>query len=118
MVKNEHVCDCGIIHGEAVDHVIKKMLSEEHFTKAVTFYKALGDNTRFKIIWALESHDLCVSDIANILSMTKSAVSHQLAILRQADLIRAERSGKVVYYALADEHVRDVLRIVHSHIQE
>lgn len=118
MGKNEFVCDCNAVHQDAVDTVAAKMPDEGCFTRLSDFFKVLGDNTRIKIVWALDEQELCVCDIANILHMTKSAVSHQLGTLRNANLVKTRRDSKTVYYALADDHVKELLEAGFEHINE
>lgn len=118
MSKNPFSCDCSVVHEAAVRCVTAKMLSDADFAQVTTFFKVLGDPTRMRIIWALEQHELCVCDIANILDMTKSAVSHQLSTLRKAKLVKFRRDGKTVYYSLADDHVRQMLDAGLEHIYE
>ena len=78
----------------------------------------LGDSTRAKIMWALDEHELCVCDLAALLNMTKSAISHQLRALRDANLVINRRDGKNIYYALADDHVRQIFEMGLEHIRE
>ena len=118
MPKNEFICDCNAVHQEAVDSVTAEMLGKETFDKLADFFKVLGDNTRIRIVWALDQNELCVCDIANILGMTKSAVSHQLGTLRNAKLVKFRKVGKTVYYSLADDHVRIMLESGLEHISE
>ena len=75
------------------------------------FFKLMGDSTRILLLWALEENEMCVGDLANLLNMTKSAVSHQLKILRSAKLVKAEKRGKNVFYALSDHHVKTILEM-------
>ena len=82
------------------------------------FFKLMGDSTRIQLLWALEEKELCVGDLAFLLNMTKSAVSHQLKILRSAKLVKAEKRGKNVFYALSDHHVRTVLEMALEHVRE
>ena len=82
------------------------------------FFKIFGDSTRLGILFALDGAELCVCDIASLLGMTKSAVSHQLKILRQNDLVRYRREGKNVIYSLADDHVRTIIEFALDHINE
>ena len=82
------------------------------------FFKLMGDSTRIQLLWALEEEELCVGDLAALLNMTKSAVSHQLKILRSAKLVKAEQRGKNVFYALSDHHVRTVLEMGLEHVRE
>ena len=82
------------------------------------FFKLMGDSTRIQLLWALEEKELCVGDLTFLLNMTKSAVSHQLKILRSAKLVKAEKRGKNVFYALSDHHVRTVLEMALEHVRE
>ncbi len=118
MSKNEFICDCNIVHGDIVTKVNGQMLEAEKFERLANFFKVFGDITRMKILWALDQSELCVCDIANILSMSKSAVSHQLAVLRKADLVRFRKNGKEVYYSLADSHVKSITETGLKHINE
>ncbi len=118
MAKNEFTCDCTIIHEEAVDQVKTLMLEPETYDTVAGFFKVLGDGTRIRIIWALEQQELCVCDLANVLGMTKSAVSHQLGTLRAAKLVKCRRDGKTVYYSLDDEHVNHMLKAGLEHVHE
>lgn len=118
MGKNELVCDCDIIHGDLVEKAKQTMLGKDKLIKISHFYKALSDSTRIKIVNLLEKNELCVCDIAVILNMTKSAVSHQLKYLRQLNLIKSSKRGKEVWYSLADEHVIQVFDISLEHVLE
>ncbi len=100
---------CNIIHADVVQEVLAKMPDNPTFQKSSDFFKVLGDETRTKIIWALDQHEMCVCDIASVLGMTKSAISHQLATLKKARLVKNRREGKVIYYSLADNHVKLML---------
>ncbi|HAQ39728.1 MAG TPA: transcriptional regulator [Clostridiales bacterium] len=82
------------------------------------FFKVLGDSTRSKIIWALDEHEMCVCDLAVLLGMTKSAISHQLRALREANLVVNRRDGKNVFYSLADDHVKQIYEKGLEHIRE
>ncbi len=118
MPKNEFICDCTVVHEDVVHKVRQHMSEDILYQKVSDFFKVLGDQTRVKIIWAINCHELCVCDIANILSMTKSAVSHQLSTLRKAGFVKCRREGKTVYYSLADAHVKDILAAGLIHVQE
>lgn len=109
-------CDCNIIHHGSVELVREKMLDNEHFTKLSDVYKLIGDGTRLKILWALDIAELCVCDLSAILNMTKSAVSHQLKVLRTANLIKSRRDGKNVFYTLSDMHVKEMIEVAIEHI--
>lgn len=119
MITNEDlICDCEVIHGDIVNEVKKRMPHDEDIYDLSDFFKVLGDSTRMKIIWALDESEMCVCDIAVLLNMTKSAISHQLRSLRNADLVKFRKEGKTVYYSLKDEHVRDIYEKGMEHIKE
>lgn len=82
------------------------------------FFKVMGDSTRIQLLWALEENEMCVNELAAKLNMTKSAVSHQLKVLRTAKLVRATKKGKNVYYALDDGHIKDILEKALEHVLE
>jgi ArsR family transcriptional regulator len=114
----ELICDCEVIHAEVVNDVKKRMPQDEDIYDLSDFFKVLGDSTRMKIIWALDESEMCVCDIAVLLNMTKSAISHQLRALRNASLVKFRKEGKEVYYSLKDQHVRDLYEIGMEHIKE
>ena len=116
MERKELMCDCNIIHQSAVDMALKNKPKEKELENLTTLFKILGDSTRTKILWILDHHEMCVCDIANVLNMTKSSISHQLAILREAGIVRFRRSGKEVYYTLDDEHISRLYEIGLEHI--
>lgn len=116
MEKKEFVCDCNIIHQNAVDAALKNKPKDEELKNLTALFKILGDSTRTKILWILDHQEMCVCDIANVLNMTKSSISHQLAILREAGIIKFRRSGKEVYYTLDDEHISHLYEIGLEHI--
>lgn len=118
MGKSEIDCDCEEIHHEVVEEIRKKFLDDDIIFAASDFFKIFADSTRFKILFALDKNELCVCDISNLLNMTISAVSHQLKILRDSNLVKTRRDGKVVYYSLADEHVQRVIECGVDHIKE
>ena len=116
MKEKDIVCNCNIIHKDAVDLALSKMPDEDVFDKLIDFCKLIGDSTRSKILFAIDQHEMCVCDIANVLGMTKSAVSHQLKLLKDNHLVKSRKEGKEVYYTLDDEHVKKVFEIALSHI--
>ena len=118
MKKDEMFCDCEVIHSDVVEAVKKKMPDETELYDLSDFFKILGDSTRAKIICALDQNELCVCDLAVLLGMTKSAISHQLSILRQNNLVKNRREGKVVYYSLADDHIKEIFEKGLEHIRE
>ncbi len=116
-MKTAEVCDCNVIHENVVEDVKSKMLDNEFITEISTFFKILGDNTRVKILFALDHNEMCVCDIANVLNMTKSSISHQLSYLKDLNIVKSRKSGKEVYYSLDDEHVKEVFEVAISHIE-
>ncbi len=118
MSKGDLFCDCDVIHADVVDSVMKKMPEERELYDLSDFFKVLGDSTRVKIMWALDESEMCVCDIAVLLNMTKSAISHQLRSLKQANLVKHRKEGKIVFYSLADDHVKDIFEKGLEHIRE
>lgn len=111
-------CEVHEVHHEAIEKTRREMPEEDILCNLSNFFKLFGDLTRIKILFAIDGAPLCVCDIAQLLSMTKSAVSHQLKILRQSGLIKYKKIGKNVFYSLADEHVRDIIETSLYHITE
>lgn len=111
-------CDCNIIHDAVVKKTLNDMPNNVVINKIANFFKVIGDNTRARILFALDSNEMCVCDIANVLNMTKSAVSHQLSVLREERIVKFKRVGKEVYYSLDDEHVKEVYEVALSHVKE
>ena len=101
-------CDCNTIHEEVVNDVREHMPDEDILLDLADIFKVFSDSTRVKILYALFRAEMCVCDIAVLLGMTKSSISHQLRILKQAKLVKYRKDGKVVYYSLADEHVKTI----------
>ena len=116
MSKNEFICDCNIIHQEIVDDTLSKMPEQNIFNKIAEFFKILGDTTRTKILFALDQNEMCVCDLANVLNMTKSSISHQLAVLRRSGIVKCRKNGKEVYYTLGDDHIVQLFEIGLEHI--
>ena len=117
MPKNEFICDCNVIHKDLVDNTLKNMPDEQLLKNLSDFFKIIGDNTRTKILYALDQNELCVCDIANILNMSKSSISHQLATLKSAGIVKFIKVGKEVFYMLDDEHVKEVFEVGMEHIE-
>ena len=118
MGKSEITCDCEVIHSEVVEKLKKVLPQDELIFELADFYKIFGDTTRVRILYALDKSELCVCDISALLNMTISAVSHQLKILRDSNLVSTRRDGKVVYYSLADNHVKEIIQCGIEHISE
>ena len=117
MKKKIPVCDCDVIHETIVKRVRKAMPSDEDFYDIADMYKMFSDSTRVRILWALSCEEMCVCDIAVLLGMTKSAISHQLKSLRLANLVKYDKRGKEVYYSLADSHVKVIFKQGFEHIR-
>ena len=117
MSKNEFICDCNIIHEDIVNRTLAKMPEQDVFNKLAEFFKIIGDTTRTKILFALDENEMCVCDIANVLGMSKSSISHQLGTLRRMGIVKCRRDGKEVYYMLDDEHVKQVFEVGIKHIE-
>lgn len=111
-------CECHQVHDELVSMVKAEMPEEETLYDLAELFKVFGDSTRMKILFVLFESEVCVCDLAETLSMTDSAVSHQLKILKQAHLVKARRDGKQVFYSLADDHVRIIIDQGMNHINE
>ncbi|MEG1710789.1 MAG: metalloregulator ArsR/SmtB family transcription factor [Clostridia bacterium] len=116
--KESEICECDIVHKSVVERVNKLMPNEDVLYDAAELFKVFGDSTRTRILSGLVISEMCVCDIAELLKMTKSAVSHQLRVLRQTKLVKCRREGKEVYYMLADEHVEEILNTAFEHIRE
>lgn len=114
----EHICGHNEVSKEHIRERRELLPSERSLVDLADFFKIFADGTRQKILFALDGGPLCVCEISDILEMSNSAVSHQLKILRQSNLIRAQRQGKNIYYALSDSHVRDIIEKALEHINE
>ena len=111
-------CDFIYVHEEVVNQVLEVMPTDEELQSLADFFRIFGDSTRIRILYALSQSELCVCDIASLLGMGQSAISHQLKILKQAKLVRSRREGKSVFYSLADGHVRTIIAQGREHIEE
>ena len=112
----KHICDCEMIHEETVENTRNRMREETEYLNLATLFKMFGDGTRVKILHALELNEMCVCDLAALLGMTKSAISHQLKALRLSNLVKSRRDGQVIYNSLEDDHVKYILDIGFDHI--
>ena len=110
-------CEITVVHKEIVKEVRKIMPKEEDLYEIAELFKVFGDSTRTRILSALFEHELCVCDIGKVVNMTKSAVSHQLRVLKDANLVKGRKSGKEVFYSLADEHVVMIYRMALEHVR-
>ena len=112
------ICEITIIDKKNVNVIKKKMITHNTANRLSETFKALGDPTRIKIIYALSNKSLCVCDLAAVLDMSQSAVSHQLRILRNLKLVRFEKKGKSVYYSLDDDHILSMFNKCLEHVNE
>ena len=116
--ENVECCEFLCVHEEIVKKVREQMPDEEVLYDLAELYKVFGDSTRIKIIYVLFSSEMCVCDIAQLLNMSQSAISHQLRVLKQSQLVKARREGKSVFYSLADDHVKTIVNQGMEHILE
>lgn len=110
--------EANMIHEETVAYVRKKMPDEEPIYEVSELFRVFGDSTRSRIICALGISEMCVGDLAALLTMTQSAISHQLRILKQSRLVRSRREGKIIFYTLADEHIKELFTVAFDHVME
>ena len=110
--------DCTVIHQEVVDAVRGKMPDDDLLLDLADCFKLFSDSTRLKILYALMEAEMCVCDISVLLGMTKSSVSHQLRVLKQSNLVKYRKAGRVIYYSLADDHVRTICKMGMEHVCE
>jgi ArsR family transcriptional regulator, lead/cadmium/zinc/bismuth-responsive transcriptional repressor len=111
-------CLSRIIHPDRISRARETSLKDSEITAVADLFKALADVTRQRIIWALAREEMCVCDLAALLGLTESAVSHQLRLLRTMKLAENRREGPVLYYRLADEHVSQLVQIALAHARE
>ena len=111
-------CDVTCVHNQIIEAVKEKMPAEELLNELADFYKEVGDATRIKILCVLLRSEMCVCDLAEMLGMTQSAISHQLRVLKQMKLVKNRREGKTVYYSLADGHIQNIISQGMEHIME
>ncbi len=115
---DEECCESVEIHEELIQIVNETMPEETELYDLAELFKIFGDSTRIRILFVLFEAEVCVCDLASVLNMTQSAISHQLRILKQNKLVKSRREGKSVFYSLADEHVRMIIAMGREHIEE
>lgn len=117
---NEQIecCDCNEIHEDLLKIVNDTMPEETEIYDLAELFKVFGDSTRIRILFVLFEAEVCVCDLAKVLNMTQSAISHQLRILKANKLVNSRREGKSVFYSLADGHVRTIIAQGREHIEE
>ena len=111
-------CEYMHIHSDLVDKVNANMPDEDILCDLAELYRVCGDSTRIRILYALFESEMCVCDIAQVLGMSISAISHQLRVLKQARLVKYRREGKTVFYSLSDDHVRSIMDQGIGHVEE
>lgn len=117
-MKMNDVCEERCIHQDTVRLVKEEMLEEDVFSHLSSDFKILGDPTRVKMLFALSLEELCVCDLASILGLSESAISHQLRLLRDRNMVKFRREGKMAYYSLSDQHVVQLLKMGVEHARE
>jgi len=105
-------------HNDVVQRVLEQQPDDEYLYDLAELFKVFGDTTRIKILYALFESELCVGDIAQILNLSQSAVSHQLRLLKDAKIVKFRRDGKIIFYSLDDDHVRNIIAIGMEHVEE
>lgn len=118
MENNIEKCSCNVIHKDTVIKVKEKLPKEETLYDLAELFKVFGDSTRIKILCALFESEMCVCDLSALLSISQSAISHQLRVLKSARLVKFRRDGKVIYYSLDDEHIKHIFDEGLKHITE
>jgi len=120
MEKKEPIeqCECMQVHHDVVIRVSNEMPDDEILYDVAELFKVFGDSTRVKILYALFESEMCVCDIADLLRMTQSAISHQLRVLKQSRLVKYRRDGKTVFYSLADAHIKTIFDQALEHVLE
>ena len=116
--ENIDVCEFLHVHEDVLAEVKEHLSKEDKLYDLADFFKIFADSTRIKILYVLLMHEMCVCDLAGILGVSQSAMSHQLRTLKQMNLVRARRDGKTVFYSLADNHIKDILSQGMEHIEE
>ena len=112
------VCETEQVHKDVIDTVADKMPDDDTLFDLAELFKVFGDSTRVRILYALMQSEMCVCDIAELLDMTQSAISHQLRVLKQSKLVKNRREGKSIIYSLADHHVFSIIEQCMTHINE
>ena len=118
MENKSESCSCNVIHKEVVENVKNKLPKEETLYDLAELFKVFGDSTRINIICSLFESEMCVCDLSVLLNISQSAISHQLRVLKSARLVKFRRAGKVIYYSLDDEHIKQIFDAGLHHITE
>ena len=116
MQQSNPSCFCRQTNPHIVEETQSQIKNQTLFDEMANFYKIMGDSTRLKIIFALMQSELCVNDIATMLEMTKSSISHQLKKMRMAKIVKNRKVGKEVYYCLDDHHMVEIYKLTQIHL--
>lgn len=116
--KRAYACEIQFVDSEKVSNVTQVMKTDAAFRLLADTFKTLGDPTRIRIAFALSREELCVCDLANLLGVSQSVVSHSLRVLRQMQLVKFRKEGKIAYYTLDDEHIEHLLDEGFRHVEE
>lgn len=111
-------CTCTIFHQDILNKVESNIISKVEIERSADFFKILANPTRIKIIEAVNINELCVCDLAHLLGITKSAISHQVKILRKANIVTATRKGKMVYYKVKESYASQFINKINNHLGE
>lgn len=116
MSEDIEICDLQVIHEDVVNSVIEQLPNDKRIDGLANFYKIFSDPTKIKILWALDISEMCGCDLAAITGVTKSAISHQLSSLKELNLVKSRKQGKIVYYSLSDNCVKEILEkgVIHT----
>lgn len=115
---SDPICDITYVHEDIVKEVQEDLSKEEEILDLADLFKIFADSTRLKILMALSKAELCVCDLACLIGMSQSTVSHQLRTLKQARLVKYRREGKVIFYSLDDEHIHSIIGAGREHLEE
>ena len=107
-----------LVNKDKVEECRREMAKERDYDDMILIFTMFGDSTRLKIMNALFVSELCVGDLAALLEMSSSAISHQLSSMKKAKLVRTRREGKLVYYSMADDHIKNIYKMAFEHIHE
>lgn len=118
MILNEDKNEFLAAHDDVVKKVLQEQPADEYLYELADLFKVFGDTTRIRILYALFESELCVNDLAQLLNLNQSSVSHQLKLLKDAKLVKFRRAGKIIFYSLDDEHVRTILSMGMDHVEE
>jgi ArsR family transcriptional regulator len=116
--KNNELCEIACVDEVKVNKIMKEMLSKNTLSDLAEIFKAMGDHTRISILHALSKNELCVCDMASLLGVSQSALSHQLRVLRNLRIVKFRKEGKIVYYSLDDKHIKNLLNEGFKHVTE